>query len=333
MRQSKGTSNNILATTWDKIKSFKEFTITLIIIILVIGVSIKSPIFLSINNLRTTALGLSTTGIIAIGITMALVGGCFDLSVGAVMGLSSVLVVELSTAGINIWLSVLLSLLVSVLFGFLNGIMVGKIKLNSFITTFGMSQIARGIVFVLTEGYAIRLPDKTESFQRIGNETILGGLPVIVFIFILLAIFSDIMLRKSSILMKVFYVGSNEKAAILSGINSGRVKVWLYMGTTTFAALAGILSVSRFGVATATNGQGIEMTAISAAVIGGASLAGGKGTVLGTILGVIMLSIMNNALVLFNISVHWQSLVSGVVLITAIFIDYISNRTKRNFNV
>lgn len=332
MKQS--NSKGAIRTIWNKVKSLKEFTISLIIIILVIVVSIKAPVFLSASNIRTTTLGLSTTGIIAIGVTIALIGGCFDLSVGSIMGLSSVLVVFLSKLGINIWITVLLSFGISLLFGLANGLMVGKVKLNGFITTFGMSQIARGIVFILTEGYSVRLPEGSESFQKIGNTTILGVIPAIVAIFLVLTLIGDFLLRKSSPLMKVFYVGSNEKAAILSGINSGNVKVAIYVGTAGFASLAGILAVSRFGVATATTGQGIEMTVISAAVIGGASLAGGKGTVIGSVLGVIMLSILNNALVLFNISVHWQSLVSGVVLILAIVIDYISNRSKRNlFNV
>ena len=128
--------------------------------------------------------------------------------------------------------------------------------------------------------------------------------------------------------MKVFYIGSNEKAAILSGINTQKVKIVVYVLTAGLAAFAGILTASRFGVATSNTGDGTEMIVISAAVIGGASLSGGKGTVLGSVLGVIMLNIINNALVLFNVSVHWQSLISGVILIVAILIDQLSQKNR-----
>lgn len=329
MRRPKEGGKSLIGTVFDKVKTFKELTISISIVILIIGISIKSPVFLSAANIKTTALGLSTTGIIAIGVTIALIGGAFDLSVGSIMGLSAVLTVEFANTGLNIWLAVLLNFLICVSIGAINGILVGKIKLNGFITTYAVAQIARGIVYVITEGYSIRLPSGTESFQRIGNESILGGIPIIVFIFIVLAVVSDFLLRNSSLLRKVFYVGSNEKAAVLSGINSGNVKLWLHMGTAALASFAGILSVSRFGVASASQGVGIEMTVLSAAVIGGASLAGGVGTILGSVLGVIMLSIVNNALVLLNISVNWQSFVSGLILLVAIVIDYLSIRAKR----
>ena len=132
--------------------------------------------------------------------------------------------------------------------------------------------------------------------------------------------------------MNVFYVGSNEKAAKLSGINTGNVKLVVYTFSALVASLAGILSLSRFGVATANMGSGAEMRVISAAVIGGASLSGGEGSVLGTVLGVLMLNIINNALVLFNVSVNWQNLIAGVILILAVSVDVISHkkRSKRD---
>ena len=320
-------SNQILS----KIKSMKELTILSIIIVFVIVISVKSPAFLSADNIVTTAMGLSTTSIVGIGVTIALIGGCFDLSVGSVMGLASVLTVLFAQKGMNIWLAVLLSFLICGAIGTLSGILVGKFNLNGFITTFAISQMARGLVFVLTEGFSITLPAGNESFRVLGTGDLFGILPVMIVIFLAMAVIADFCVRKTALIRKVFYVGSSEKAAILSGINSGNVKIFLYIGTASMSAIAGILSVSRFGVATANNGNGVDMMVLSAAVIGGTSLGGGKGTILGTTLGIVMLSIMNNALVLFNISVNWQNFVSGAILLIAIIIDYISNRqqTKR----
>lgn len=311
-----------------KLQSVKELTIFSIIVVFVIVVSIKSPVFLTADNLVTTAMGLSTTCIVGIGVTIALIGGCFDLSVGSIMGLSSVLTVLFAQKGVNIWISVLLSLLICVGIGTLSGTLVGKFNLNGFITTYAISQMARGLVFVLTEGFSITLPEGSESFRVLGTGELFGKFPVMILIFLIMAIVADLCVRKTSLLKRVFYVGSSEKAAVLSGINSGNVKVFLYIGTAAMSAIAGILSVSRFGVATANNGNGVDMMVLSAAVIGGTSLGGGKGTILGTVLGIVMLSIMNNALVLFNISVNWQSFVSGAILLIAIVIDYVSNHKK-----
>lgn len=311
-----------------KIQSMKELTILSIIVVFVIIISVKSPVFLTADNIVTTAMGLSTTSIVGIGVTIALIGGCFDLSVGSIMGLSSVLTVLLTQKGMNVWLAVLVSFLICIGIGTISGILVGKFNLNGFITTFAVQQMARGLVFVLTEGFSITLPAGSESFRALGTGKLFGVFPVMILIFLVMAVFADLCVRKTSIIKKVFYVGSSEKAAVLSGINAGNVKVFLYIGTAAMSAIAGILSVARFGVATANNGNGVDMMVLSAAVIGGTSLGGGKGTILGTVLGIVMLSIMNNALVLFNISVNWQNFVSGAILLIAIMVDYASNKRQ-----
>lgn len=309
------------------IRSFKESTVIFIIILLCVVISISAPIFLSVDNLKTTAIGLACDGIIGIGMTLSLISGGFDLSVGSVMGLSAVLTALFAGMGINIWVAALLAVAVSLIIGLINGILIGKVGLNPFITTLGMMSIARGGVFVLTQGTSLSINNASQSFRFIGSGS-LFGIPVIAIIFITLAIIGDFMVRKSSPAMKVFYVGSNEKAAILSGINTGKVKLYVYLFTALMASLAGILSLSRFGVATANMGSGAEMRVISAAVIGGAALAGGEGSVFGTVLGVLLLSIINNALVLFNVSVHWQNLIAGTILILAVTIDLLSHNRK-----
>jgi len=313
----------------NKVRNFKELSIVIIIMVLVALISIKSPIFLTTSNIRTTAIGLSCNGIIAIGMTIALISGGFDLSVGSIMGLSAVLTVVFTSNGINVWLASLAAVVICSGVGAVNGFLIGKVGLNAFITTLGVQQITRGAVFVLTQGSSIGLPGDSgvAAFKKIGQDSI-AGIPIIVMIFIVMVIIGDFLVKKSSAAMKVFYIGSNEKATILSGINTKLVKTNVYILTAFLSAIAGILTASRFGVATSNTGEGVEMTVISAAVIGGASLSGGKGTILGTVLGVIMLSIINNALVLFNVDVNWQSLISGVILILAIVVDHISQKRK-----
>lgn len=315
----------------NKIRSFKEFNILLVTIVLIIGISIKSPIFLSSSNIRTTLIGLACNGVIAIGMTLALVSGGFDLSVGAIMGLSACLTVVFASMGLNVWFAALLALVICVGVGVLTGTLIGRIGLNPFITTLGIQQIARGAVFVLTAGSSLSMPAGADitAFKKLGQSSIIG-IPVIVLIFIFMAVMGDFLVKKSSAAMKVFYIGSNEKAAILSGINAKKVKQMVYIITASLAAVAGILTSARFGVATSNTGSGSEMTVISAAVIGGASLTGGKGTILGAVVGVIMLSVISNALVLFNVDVNWQSLISGVILILAILFDLLSHKRKYN---
>jgi ribose transport system permease protein len=156
------------------------------------------------------------------------------------------------------------------------------------------------------------------------------GIPVIVAIFILIAIVGDFMIRRSELIRKVFYTGSNEKAAKFSGINTSKVKMQVYLLVAAFSSIAGILTLARFTVAAPTAGLGADASirCISAAVIGGTSLSGGEGTILGSVLGIILLNIISNGLILLNVPVYWQDLINGVILITAVTIDYLSHKNK-----
>jgi ribose transport system permease protein len=310
------------------IKGFREATILLTIVMFSVIISLLAPNFLTVDNLKTTAIGMSADGIIAIGMTVALVSGGFDLSVGSIMGVSSVIAGVLYLAGVNIWLGCLIAVAACLALGLFDGLFIGKVGVNPFIITLGMMQMARGIAYVMTTGSPQSLASVPESFSFIGQKDVLG-LPFIVLVFILLAIAGDILMRKSAPFRKVFYIGSNEKAASLSGINVSKTKTGVYMMTAFLASISGLLTLSRFGVATPTAGQGTEMRVISAAVIGGASLSGGEGTILGAVLGIILLNLINNALVLLKVSVYWQQLISGLILIVAVTIDYMSHRKKK----
>ena len=316
-------------SVWKKIRSMKEFSVLVILLVLVVFISVMSPAFLTVTNLRTTAIGFSCNAIIAIAMTLALVSGGFDLSVGSVLGLSAVCVVVLTNNGLNVWLACLVGLLAGAFCGTINGVLIGYMNLNAFITTLGMQQMARGIVYVLTNGGSIGLKDApgVTAFRVIGSGSI-GKIPVLVIVCLILVIIGDILVRRSGVARNVFFVGSNEKTAMLSGINTRLVKTMVYVLTGTLSGLAGVLTASRFGTATSSTGSGVEMTVISAAVIGGVSLSGGKGTVAGAVLGVIMMSVISNILVILNVSVHWQNFITGAILIIAIIFDVLSNRKK-----
>ncbi len=307
---------------------FREASLLSIIVILFILLSLTTPGFLTAENLKTTLIGLTLDGIIAVGMTLVLVAAGVDLSVGSILALSGVLAGYLAYNGMNVWTASLVAMAVSLLAGFLNGFFISRIGLNPLIMTLGMMSVARGVAYVITEGAPVSITGLDPGFLFLGQGEILG-IPMLVVILIVVAVVGDVLLRKSVYLRQVYYVGSNEKAARLSGIDVKKVKMTIYIVCALLAGIAGLLSLSRFSVATPTAGMGAELRAISACVIGGASLTGGVGTITGALLGVVLVGLVNNALVLLDVSVYWQSLVTGLVLIVAVTLDVVNNRRKQ----
>jgi len=313
---------------WRLITGQRETTVFLVIIFLSVILSIVSKYYLTGSNLSTTALGLSSDGVIAIGMCIVLLTGGIDLSVGSVMAASMVITGMLYIDfGLSIWLTAGIALLFATFCGFINGILIGKIGLNPMITTLGMMNMTRGIAYVITRGSPISLPAVDPNFVFLGAGKVFG-VPMFVIIFISIAIIFHFLLNNVTVMRKVLCTGSNEKAAKLSGINTARIKLGVYMTSAALAGVAGVLSLSRFKVATPNTGIGTEMRVISACIIGGTSLIGGEGSILGAVLGVLMLNIINNGLVLLNVSVYWQDLISGAILITAVTVDFMSQKNK-----
>lgn len=321
----------LLYSTIYKIRNAREGTVMISIILSCTFLAIVSPHFLTEKNIFSTAIGLSSDGILTIGITLVLICGGIDFSLGSVMSLSSITAAVLFRAGVNIWLACIIGLAVGLICGLINGFFIGKIGLNPFITTIAVMGIVRGLSYVITEGSPISLFNAPESFFKLGQGSFLG-IPIVVLLFILLSIIFDFIARKSDILRQVFYTGSNENAAILTGINTTKVKIYVYLLAAFLASFAGIINMSRFSVATPSIGLGadVSMRGISAAVIGGASLSGGEGTILGGILGVVLLNIINNGLILLNVPVYWQDFINGIILLTAITFDFFSHKRKLN---
>jgi ribose transport system permease protein len=190
-----------------------------------------------------------------------------------------------------------------------------------------MLGILRGLCLIITKGTPLSLYELPDNFKFIGVGKIFG-IPFVILLFFVIVIICDFLIRRSTLIRKVFYVGSNEKAAMFSGINVDVVKIAVAVICSSLAGLAGIIYMARFTSATPTFGQGLEMTAISAAVIGGASLNGGKGTVLGAVLGITLLQLVTSSMVLLNINPYWQTFIIGLILLTAITIDSLSQMRR-----
>ncbi len=310
-----------------KLTAKREASVALITVLAALITGLFQPKFFSISNLRSLAIGLSTDGILAIALTIVLVLGGIELSVGSVMALSCVLVGWTFLITDNILFGIIASLTVGIGIGLFNGLMISKLDLPPFIVTLGMQSLAKGAAYIFTEGSPLSMGGLPQWFRTLGRGSVFN-IPIIFIIFMALAVIFDLLMKNITTFRMIFYVGSNENAAKLSGINVSEVKVGVYMLSALLATLTGILSLSRFNVATPTLGTMAETRAISAAVIGGTSMAGGVGTVVGTVLGVVLLNIINNALVMLNVSVYWQDFVTGAILILAVTLDYVSHRKK-----
>lgn len=305
----------------------REFVLFLIIIATCIGLSIASPYFLTYNNIVAVVFSFSLDVIIAVGMTYVIVSGNFDLSVGSTLALTGIVVGKLLLAGFSPFVAILIGgVFVGGIIGLINGVLVTKVGINSFITTLAMMGIIRGVAFVATQGYPIaRLP---KSFVFIGQERLLG-IPYTFYVMFLILIIGEFLLRKTRFFRQTYYVGGNITAAKYSAINTDLVIIVMFIVTGILSGVAGVFQTARLGSAMCTSGEGAELRIISGVIIGGASLSGGKGTVLGSCLGVILLALVVNGLVLLNVSVYWQSIVSGLVLLSAVAIDVITEN-KRN---
>lgn len=313
------------------IKDFRETNLIIIILALGVILSIASPAFLTASNLRSVSVSFAIDCIVVIGMSLVIISGGIDLSVGAVLALSCALSAVLYKSGLPFIICILAGVIASLLCGLFNGYLISRQKMAPFIVTLAMMSIARGICFILTTGSPISLVNQLPAgFKYLGSGS-LFGFPIIVIIAMLIVIVADILFRKSPLLRQVYYSGSNEKAAIFSGIKVSKVKLLVYVFSSLLCGLAGLLFLSRFSYSSPVAGNGLELTMIAGCVIGGISMEGGEGTVLGSVLGVIMLSLINNGLVLLNISVYWQQFIGGVILISAVWLDYyrIRSRSKK----
>jgi ribose transport system permease protein len=298
--------------------SFREAGILLVLLALCAILSLIAPRFLTVKNLQNVARQFSVIAIMSVGMTYVIITAGIDLSVGSVIALSGCMTAWYLVDGYPIWLSVLIGLSLGALTGLVNGLLIVKINLAPFIATLGTMGIARGVVLALTMGYPIQ--PFPEEFQFFGRGS-LGPIPIPVVIMTIIIILGHIFLTRTTTGRYIYYVGSNPTAARLSGLKVGRILILVYTLAGLLAGVSAVVLISRLTSAQSNMGMGWELDAIAAVVIGGTSLAGGEGSVLGSLIGAALMGVIKNALILLGVNVYWQSVVIGIVIVLAVGLD------------
>jgi len=297
---------------------FKSLGVFVALVIMVVFLALASPHFLTTDNVFSIIRSFSFVAIMAIGETLTIITAGIDLSVGSILGLSGCLSAIALHAGWPVFATILVGLLSGTVIGFLNGELITRLRLPPFIVTLGMLSMARGLAYVVTRGWPVSgLP---QNFMQLGQGYI-WIVPIPVLFMIGFAILASIFLNKVVIGRQLYAIGGNEEASRLSGVPVNKVKVIAYTISGFAAALAGVLLIARLGVAQSVAGQGYELDAIAASVIGGTSLMGGEGTVSGVIIGAAIMGVLRNGLVLLGVSAFWQQFALGAIIVVAVALD------------
>ena len=317
----------------------RKYGIFFIFLGMFIIASLLSPTFLTRINLINIVRQISITGLIALGVTGVIVTAGIDLSSGSVVGLACVVaasfaqlstgprVLHPSLAGNSVYVAVLAGCLVGMLAGAINGVLIAKIKIPPFIATLGMFSAARGAAMLFTQGRPVSILGDDYNFIGQGD---LGGVPIPILILIVMAAVTHVLYSRTKFGKYIYAIGGNEQAARVSGINVTWNKLLIYVYAGFLAALGGIVVSSRIGSGQPGLGVGYEFDAITAAVIGGASLsAGGIGTIPGTIIGALIIGILNNTLDLTNVSAYWQQIIKGAIIVGAVILDQQKNKGSK----
>jgi ribose transport system permease protein len=294
------------------------------LVIVFIFLSFTSPVFLTFNNLFNIVAQTTVNAIVAIGMTFVIITAGIDLSVGSVSALAGVLgVMLMARTGMSWPLAVLGGTLVGGVAGLVNGLLVTVARLNPFITTLGMMSVARGLVLVITGAVAIfGTPD---NFRLLGEGSI-NSVPIPLLILIVIAILAHLILTRTRLGRYTYAIGSNAEAARLSGIPIRKYLTWIYILSGLLAGFAGMIASSRVASGQPNAGVGLELDVIAAAVIGGASLFGGQGTIIGTLIGAFLIALIHNGAVLLNIDSNTQSIIIGAVVWLAVIWDQFRRR-------
>lgn len=307
-----------------KLYNSPAFGISLILIVMVAGLSLATDKFLTSDNLFSVFRAFSFTAMMAIGECLVIITGGIDLSISSIFAFGGVICAFAMTKwGLGVPLGLIIGMISGVFFGAMNGTFITRFKLPPFIATLGTMSIARGLSYAITGGFP--LPNLPEPFKYIGQGYV-GPIPVPVILLVAFGIIFSIFLNKTIVGRRVYATGGNEEAARVSGINTRWIKMFVYSLSGLMASFAGMATAARLGVAQSTAGVGYELDAIAAVIIGGASVSGGVGTILGTIIGAAIMGILRNGLVLLNVSAYWQQTVMGCVIILAVTLDQLRKK-------
>ncbi|MEM1505585.1 ABC transporter permease [Domibacillus sp. 8LH] len=313
----------------------RELSIVGALIAMIAVFTIIDPIYASYDNMVDIVDQSIINGLLALGITFAIITAGIDLSIGSIFAIVIVVVGDLLVRGMNPFLAIVVGIILGFVLGVFNGILITKLKLQPFIATLATMSAYRGLAYIYTGGWPI--VDIPSGFRQLLDRDVFSGISVSVFILLGFTVLSFVILKYTKFGVYVYSLGGNEEATRLSGVNVDRSKILAYALCGVGAALAGLILLARLGTGEPTAGQSYELNAIAAAAIGGASLAGGRGTVIGTLLGAILLSALKVGLVVVGVDTFWQYIATGAIIAVAAYFEVIQDKLqnlnlKRNKN-
>ncbi|KAB7732990.1 ribose ABC transporter permease [Rudanella paleaurantiibacter] len=309
-----------------QIRKLGQYGILVAFILICLGLSVISPKFLTVQNLMIIVMQVSINALLAFGVTFVIITGGIDLSIGSIVAVAGVVAASFAHPDTYpVIVPLALALATGVAFGALNGFVITRSKVPPFIVTLGTMTILRGLALILSKGRPIS--NLSDTFSFLGGGKILG-VPNLIIVLVIAFIVCTIVLRKTVSGRYMYAVGGNEQAARASGIRVGKVKMQVYILSGGLAALAGVLLTSRISTGQPNAGAGFELDAIAAAIIGGTSTSGGTGTMTGTLIGALLIGVISNGLDLLNVSSYYQQVVMGVIIIGAVILDSINQKTN-----
>lgn len=315
-------SVNNPSTVWSKMSLkniITRYGIVIALLLICIVLHVLTPRFMTVQNVIIILRQISINGILAIGVTFVIIGGGIDLSLGSVVALTGVIAaIAAQQTEWNVAMPVVAGILSGVAIGFINGSVITKGRTAPFIVTLGMMTIARGLALVVSDGRPVS--NLSSSFNAISS----GGLifvPLPIWIFMTVTVVASLFMERTTIGRYIYAIGGNVHAAKASGINVDRIKMFTYLVCGAMAGLAGVMLASRINTGQPNAGIAYELDAIAAVVIGGTSLSGGVGKITGTVVGALIIGVINNGLDLLNVSSYYQQIIKGVIIITAVLID------------
>jgi ribose transport system permease protein len=328
---AKGGSENQATGGWQSMakRQLQQSLAFGALVLLVLFFSLASPNFLTWSNVSGILLSTAVIGILALGTTFVIITAGIDLSIGTGMTLSAVMTgLLIVNFGLPVWAGVIGGILTGGLIGFINGFNVAILGLPPFIATLAMMMMAQGLSLILSGVRPIYFSNAAPNFSEIAIGSVIPGLPNAVLITALVALVAAFTLGKTILGRYTFAIGSNEEAVRLSGVDTRRWKILIYSFAGLFTGIAGVIIASRLDSAQPQIGVGYELQAIAAVIIGGTSLMGGRGTILGTVIGALIMSVVINGLRIMSIQTEWQNVVVGIVILLAVYADNLRNRQR-----
>lgn len=304
----------------------REFSLILALIAMVIVFTLINPLYIQVSNLRDIIDQASIYGFMGLGMTFVIISGGIDLSVGSVLAALGVIVAKMAVAGIHPVLIIIATIIIAMVIGSVNGILITKLKLQPFIVTMGTMMIFRGLAYIISDGLPVTgVPD---SFRKVVDGVVFANIRVSIFMFIGLTIIFHILLKNTKFGCHVFAIGGNVESARLSGINVDLNLIMIYAVGMVGTALAALVQIGKLGTGEPSAGQGYEMNAIAAVAIGGCSMAGGRGGMIGTMIGAILFAGLKIGLIVSGTETFYQYVATGLVIIFAAAVELIQSKLK-----